>query len=107
MQRGLSDAFSYPGFVPAYIRPLFCRGIGPFRWAVLSGDPADIATIDRELQGLFPDDILLQRWLEMAPDKVAFQGLPAGSAGWATATAPKRASRSTSSSVPAASRPPW
>ena len=74
---GLSDAFSYPGFVPAYIRPLFCRGIGPFRWAVLSGDPADIATIDRELQGLFPDDILLQRWLEMAPDKVAFQGLPA------------------------------
>ncbi len=77
MQAGLSDAFSYPGFVPAYIRPLFCRGIGPFRWAVLSGDPADIATIDRELQGLFPDDILLQRWLEMAPDKVAFQGLPA------------------------------
>ena len=74
---GLSDAFSYPGFVPAYIRPLFCRGIGPFRWAVLSGDPADIATIDRELQRLFPDDILLQRWLEMAPDKVAFQGLPA------------------------------
>jgi urocanate hydratase len=74
---GLSDAFSYPGFVPAYIRPLFCRGIGPFRWAVLSGDPVDIATIDRELQGLFPDDILLQRWLEMAPDKVAFQGLPA------------------------------
>ena len=74
---GLSDAFSYPGFVPAYIRPLFCRGIGPFRWAVLSGDPADIATIDRELQGLFPDDTLLQRWLEMAPDKVAFQGLPA------------------------------
>src|SRR3954452_13820254 len=74
---GLSEAFSYPGFVPAYIRPLFCRGIGPFRWAVLSGDPADIATIDRELQGLFPDDILLQRWLEMAPDKVAFQGLPA------------------------------
>jgi urocanate hydratase len=74
---GLTDAFSYPGFVPAYIRPLFCRGIGPFRWAVLSGDPADIATIDRELQGLFPDDTLLQRWLEMAPDKVAFQGLPA------------------------------
>ena len=74
---GLSDAFSYPGFVPAYIRPLFCRGIGPFRWAVLSGDPADIETIDRELQALFPDDVLLQRWLEMAPDKVAFQGLPA------------------------------
>jgi urocanate hydratase len=74
---GLSDAFTYPGFVPAYIRPLFCRGIGPFRWAVLSGDPTDIATIDTALRGLFPDDTLLQRWLEMAPDKVAFQGLPA------------------------------
>jgi urocanate hydratase len=74
---GVSDAFTYPGFVPAYIRPLFCRGIGPFRWAVLSGDPADIATIDRELQHLFPDDGLLQRWLELAPKRVAFQGLPA------------------------------
>ena len=74
---GLSEAFSYPGFVPAYIRPLFCRGIGPFRWAVLSGDPADIARIDRELAGLFPDDTLLQRWLELAPGRVAFQGLPA------------------------------
>ena len=60
---GLRDAFTYPGFVPAYIRPLFCRGIGPFRWAALSGDAADIATIDRELQALFPDDALLQRWL--------------------------------------------
>jgi urocanate hydratase len=74
---GLSDAFTYPGFVPAYIRPLFCRGIGPFRWAVLSGEPADIAVIDRELQALFPDDELLQRWLELAPTRVAFQGLPA------------------------------
>jgi urocanate hydratase len=74
---GLTDAFSYPGFVPAYIRPLFCRGVGPFRWAVLSGDPADIEAIDSELQGLFPDDILLQRWLAMAPEKVSFQGLPA------------------------------
>ncbi len=74
---GLKEAFSYPGFVPAYIRPLFCRGIGPFRWAALSGDPTDIEVIDRELQGLFPDDILLQRWLAMAPEKVAFQGLPA------------------------------
>ena len=74
---GLTDAFSYPGFVPAYIRPLFCRGIGPFRWAALSGDPADIEAIDRELQALFPDDVLLQRWLAMAPEKVAFQGLPA------------------------------
>jgi len=74
---GLTEAFSYPGFVPAYIRPLFCRGIGPFRWAVLSGDPADIDVIDHELKGLFPDDVLLQRWLAMAPEKVAFQGLPA------------------------------
>ena len=74
---GVEDAFSYPGFVPAYIRPLFCRGVGPFRWAALSGDPADIAEIDRELGGLFPDDVLLRRWLELAPGRVAFQGLPA------------------------------
>jgi urocanate hydratase len=76
-EAGLAEAFSYPGFVPAYIRPLFCRGIGPFRWAVLSGDPADIAAIDDELRGLFPDDALLQRWLQLAPEKVTFQGLPA------------------------------
>src|SRR3954468_11873317 len=74
---GVGEAFSYPGFVPAYIRPLFCRGIGPFRWAVLSGDPADIATIDAALRTLFPHDPLLQRWLELAPERVAFQGLPA------------------------------
>jgi urocanate hydratase len=74
---GLTEAFSYPGFVPAYIRPLFCRGVGPFRWAALSGDPADIATIDAVLKRLFPDDPLLQRWLELAPERVAFQGLPA------------------------------
>jgi len=74
---GVADAFSYPGFVPAYIRPLFCHGIGPFRWAVLSGDPADIAAIDELLRGLFPGDELLQRWLELAPERVAFQGLPA------------------------------
>ena len=74
---GLEDAFAYPGFVPAYIRPLFCEGIGPFRWAALSGDPADIAEIDGELARLFPDDVLLRRWLELAPGLVAFQGLPA------------------------------
>src|SRR2546423_2055286 len=74
---GLSEAFSYPGFVPAYIRPLFCRGIGPFRWAALSGDPADIAAIDEMLKELFPDDALLQRWLELASERVAYQGLPA------------------------------
>ena len=74
---GVSGAFSYPGFVPAYIRPLFCRGIGPFRWAALSGDPADIQVIDDALRELFPDDALLQRWLDLAPGRVAFQGLPA------------------------------
>ena len=74
---GVAEAFSYPGFVPAYIRPLFCRGIGPFRWAALSGDPADIAAIDDALRDLFPEDALLQRWLELAPERVAFQGLPA------------------------------
>jgi urocanate hydratase len=74
---GVAEAFSYPGFVPAYIRPLFCQGIGPFRWAALSGDPADIAAIDAELLSLFPDDQLLQRWLELAAERVAFQGLPA------------------------------
>ncbi|TML44702.1 MAG: urocanate hydratase [Actinobacteria bacterium] len=74
---GVEDAFTYPGFVPAYIRPLFCKGIGPFRWAALSGDEGDIATIDEALRGLFPDDAALQRWLELAPGRIAFQGLPA------------------------------
>ncbi|MFO7572951.1 MAG: urocanate hydratase [Gaiellaceae bacterium] len=74
---GVEDAFTYPGFVPAYIRPLFCRGVGPFRWAALSGDPADIAEIDAELGVLFPEDVLLRRWLDLAPGRVAFQGLPA------------------------------
>ena len=76
-EAGVADAFTYPGFVPAYIRPLFCSGTGPFRWAALSGDPADIVEIDRELLELFPDDALLGRWLELAPGRVAFQGLPA------------------------------
>ena len=74
---GVTEAFTYPGFVPAYIRPLFCRGVGPFRWAALSGDRADIEAIDRELASLFPDDSLLQRWLTLAPNRVAYQGLPA------------------------------
>jgi urocanate hydratase len=76
-QAGVEDAFTYPGFVPAYIRPLFCRGIGPFRWAAMSGEPADIAAIDDELRRLFPQDRLLQRWFDLAPKRVAFQGLPA------------------------------
>ena len=74
---GLEGAFGFPGFVPAYVRPLFCVGAGPFRWAALSGDPADIARIDRALLDAFPDDVLLQRWLRVAPDRVEFQGLPA------------------------------
>jgi urocanate hydratase len=74
---GVEDAFTYPGFVPAYIRPLFCRGVGPFRWAALSGEEDDIAAIDDALRRLFPGDSLLQRWLELAPGRVAFQGLPA------------------------------
>jgi urocanate hydratase len=74
---GLEHAFDFPGFVPAYVRPLFCRGAGPFRWAALSGDPADIHRIDAALLEAFPDDELLQRWLRVAPDRIAFQGLPA------------------------------
>jgi urocanate hydratase len=77
LEAGVEDAFTYPGFVPAYIRPLFCRGIGPFRWAALSGEADDIAAIDRRLLELFPDDDALQRWLMLAPDRVSFQGLPA------------------------------
>jgi urocanate hydratase len=76
-EAGVADAFTYPGFVPAYIRPLFCRGIGPFRWAALSGDPGDIAAIDDALLELFSADELLRRWLELARERVAFQGLPA------------------------------
>jgi urocanate hydratase len=77
LQAGVEKAFTYPGFVPAYIRPLFCRGVGPFRWAALSGAPDDIAAIDRKLLELFPDDAALQGWLTLAPDRIAFQGLPA------------------------------
>ena len=74
---GFEDAFAYPGFVPAYIRPLFAEGKGPFRWLALSGDPADIAATDRAVRELFPEDRALQRWLDMAEERVAFQGLPA------------------------------
>ncbi len=74
---GYNDAFSYPGFVPAYIRPLFCEGSGPFRWVALSGDPNDIAVTDRALEELFPENRSLQRWMAMARKKVQFQGLPA------------------------------
>jgi urocanate hydratase len=74
---GVADAFDFPGFVPAYIRPLFCRGIGPFRWAALSGDPADIHKTDAKVKELMPDDAHLHTWLDMARERIAFQGLPA------------------------------
>ena len=76
-EEGLSDAFAFPGFVPAYIRPLFCLGKGPFRWCALSGDPEDIRATDRKLRELFPEEAGLQRWLDMASERIAFQGLPA------------------------------
>jgi urocanate hydratase len=74
---GFARAFDYPGFLPAYIRPLFCEGRGPFRWVALSGDPADIAVTDRAVLEEFPDDEHLRRWIELAGERVAFQGLPA------------------------------
>ena len=74
---GVANAFEFPGFVPAYIRPLFCEGKGPFRWVALSGDPEDIRATDRKVKALFPDDAHLHRWLDMAGERIAFQGLPA------------------------------
>jgi urocanate hydratase len=74
---GLKNAFDFPGFVPAYIRPLFCEGKGPFRWVALSGDPNDIYETDRVILELFPEDKALARWLRMARERIAFQGLPA------------------------------
>ncbi len=74
---GVENAFDFPGFVPAYIRPLFCRGVGPFRWAALSGDPEDIRKTDEAMKKLFPDNAGLHRWLDMAGERIAFQGLPA------------------------------
>jgi len=76
-EKGLQNAFDFPGFVPAYIRPLFCEGKGPFRWAALSGDPADIAVTDQVIAAMFPHNASLQRWLKLAKEKIAFQGLPA------------------------------
>ena len=76
-EEGVAGAFDFPGFVPAYIRPLFCRGVGPFRWAALSGDPEDIFRTDAKVRALFPDNRPLHQWLDMARDRIAFQGLPA------------------------------
>ena len=77
LDEGVADAFDFPGFVPAYIRPLFCRGIGPFRWAALSGDPEDIYKTDAKVKELIPDNPHLHRWLDMAKERIHFQGLPA------------------------------
>jgi urocanate hydratase len=77
LEEGLKDAFDFPGFVPAYIRPLFCRGVGPFRWAALSGDPEDIYKTDQKMKELLPDDKHLHNWLDMARERIKFQGLPA------------------------------
>ena len=76
-EAGLKNAFDFPGFVPAYIRPLFCEGKGPFRWAALSGDPQDIAVTDELILALFPENTSLHRWMKMAKERIAFQGLPA------------------------------
>jgi len=77
LDEGVANAFDFPGFVPAYIRPLFCRGIGPFRWVALSGDPEDIYATDKKVKELIPDDAHLHRWLDMARERIQFQGLPA------------------------------
>jgi urocanate hydratase len=77
LEEGLENAFAFPGFVPAYIRPLFCRGVGPFRWAALSGDPEDIYKTDAKVKELMPDNAHLHTWLDMARERISFQGLPA------------------------------
>jgi urocanate hydratase len=77
LDQGVANAFDFPGFVPAYVRPLFCRGVGPFRWAALSGNPEDIYRSDRRVKELIPDDPHLHRWLDMAAERIQFQGLPA------------------------------
>ena len=77
LENGVDNAFDFPGFVPAYIRPLFCEGKGPFRWVALSGDPEDIYKTDAKIKQLFPENQKVQRWLDMARERIAFQGLPA------------------------------
>jgi urocanate hydratase len=77
LEEGVANAFDFPGFVPAYIRPLFCRGVGPFRWAALSGDPEDIYKTDEKVKELLPENRHLHHWLDMARQRITFQGLPA------------------------------
>ena len=99
---GVKDAFAFPGFVPAYIRPLFCEGKGPFRWAVLSGDPEDLRVTDDAVLRTFPEDEALARWITPgAREGEVRRGCPRASAGWATASARRWGSCSTSSCAPA------
>ncbi len=91
----MADAFDFPGFVPAYIRPLFCRGIGPFRWVALSGDPEDIYRTDAKVKELLPDNAPLHRWLDMARERIRSRACRRASAGWGSATATGSASPST------------
>ena len=77
LDQGVKNAFDFPGFVPAYVRPQFCEGRGPFRWVALSGDPEDIAKTDAKIKELFPHEARVHRWLDMAAERIAFQGLPA------------------------------
>lgn len=100
---GYQRAFDFPGFVPAYIRPLFCEGKGPFRWAALSGDPADIAATDRAILELFPENESLARWIKLAGERVAFQACRPGSAGSVRASGTRRVCGSTTWSPPASS----
>ena len=86
LEEGVADAFDFPGFVPAYIRPLFCRGIGPFRWAALSGDPEDIYRTDAKVKELLPSNRHLHHWLDMARQRIKFQGCRPGFAGSVSAT---------------------
>ncbi len=79
---GLQNAFDFPGFVPAYIRPMFCEGKGPFRWVALSGDPEDIYKTDAKIKELFPNNVLTHRWLDMARERIAFQDFLHVFAGW-------------------------
>jgi urocanate hydratase len=90
LDEGEKDAFAFPGFVPAYVRPLFCRGIGPFRWVALSGDPEDIYRTDQKVKELIPSDAHLHRWLDMARARIQFQGCRRASAGWVSACAQAR-----------------
>ena len=85
-EEGVENAFDFPGFVPAYIRPLFCRGVGPFRWAALSGDPEDIYKTDAKVKELMPHDTHLHHWLDMARSESRFRGCRRGSAGWGWGT---------------------